>query len=110
MAPDEVDGLLDILAEKLLAVRCGDEPVVQRVVRGADIYSGPQAAHGPDAIALTHYGYDAKGVFGADEVFADTDLQGMHTFDDAFLWTTAPAAAQPQITELRSLIEGVLGG
>jgi hypothetical protein len=40
---------------------------------------------GPDLIAVPHDGYDLKMGLAAPDVFRTTELQGMHTFDDALV-------------------------
>ncbi len=108
VGPAETDRLAEEIAGKLLALRCGGRPVVQRVIRCGEFYSGPQTPNGPDLIVLTHYGYDAKGALGKDEVLSSTDLQGMHTWDDAFFWAAEKIGEAVHIEELASLIEAKL--
>jgi predicted AlkP superfamily phosphohydrolase/phosphomutase len=90
---DQVEPLCEEIADKLMSLRSGLEPVIERVVRGKDLYSGPQAVHAPDLIALTHPGYDGKSSFDAKEVLAEAVLTGMHTHNDAFFWA---AYEEPQ--------------
>lgn len=42
----------------------------------------------PDLIAVPNNGFDLKGKLEPADLFAQTRLQGMHTFDDAFLWVS----------------------
>ena len=106
--PDDVPGLSEEISRELLSVRCDGEPVVQHVVRCADIYSGPQTPNGPDLIVLTHYGYDAKGALGKEKVLSETDLQGMHTWDDAFFWATEKVSDDLNIVDLSPMIQSLL--
>jgi len=39
----------------------------------------------PDLIAIPYDGYDLKMGLGAPETFANTELQGMHTYGDALI-------------------------
>lgn len=105
---DEISGLVEEISRELLSMRCGGEPVVQNVLRCADIYSGPLTPHGPDLIVLTHYGFDAKGALGKEEVLSETDLQGMHTWDDAFFWASEKVKDDLNIVELAPMIESTL--
>ena len=82
------DALLDEISAAFLALRHEGEPVIRRVFRGRDVYSGAVAANGPDLILLSTPGFDLKGRLGAAQVVAPRRLQGMHTWDDAFVVTT----------------------
>jgi predicted AlkP superfamily phosphohydrolase/phosphomutase len=62
--------------------------IVRRVFDGSAVYSGPFAAHGPDLLLIPKNGYDMKGRLGADKIVGERRLQGMHTWDDAFFFTT----------------------
>ncbi len=104
----EIGTITQEISEKLLALLCKGEPVVREVFRCADIYSGPCVAHGPDLIVLTHSGYDAKGNLVKNDVFTQTDLQGMHTWDDAFFWSAEPVDGDFTITDLAARFERFL--
>jgi predicted AlkP superfamily phosphohydrolase/phosphomutase len=93
------------LASDLLSMRAPDgEPVIREVQLREEVYwpggrHGPDAESalkellrtdrpfglGPDLIAVPHDGYDLKMGLAAPEVFRTTELQGMHTFDDALI-------------------------
>lgn len=60
--------------------------VIARIYRREEIYSGSRLARAPDLIAVPHNGFDLKARLSAQELFTKTHLQGMHTFDDAFLF------------------------
>jgi predicted AlkP superfamily phosphohydrolase/phosphomutase len=90
-----VDALLDEISAAFLVLRHEGESVIRRVFRGRDVYSGPASAHGPDLILLTTPGFDLKGRLGADRVISDRRLQGMHTWDDAFVVTTRDDLVPP---------------
>ncbi len=103
--PADVQALREAISRELHSVTFDGEPVVQSVLSCADIYTGPQTAHGPDLIVLTHYGYDTKAALGKETVFSETELQGMHTWDDAFFWAEEKIAEETNITDLAGLIE-----
>lgn len=105
----DIPGLVSEITAKLLALRHDGKPVVQRVLTRDEAFSGPQASHGPDLIALTHYGFDAKGSLDQREAFADTDLQGMHTWDDAFFLSADASPPHLNIVDLAGLMEAALG-
>jgi predicted AlkP superfamily phosphohydrolase/phosphomutase len=83
----KADGLLEEIEAAFLALRHEGEPVIRRVFRGRDVYSGPVAAQGPDLILLSTPGFDLKGRLAADGAVTPRRLQGMHTWDDAFVIT-----------------------
>jgi predicted AlkP superfamily phosphohydrolase/phosphomutase len=62
--------------------------VVVRCDLASEVYSGPQSASGPDLILVSTPGFDLKGRLGAPQEIAPRRLQGMHTWDDAFVVTT----------------------
>ncbi|HER44462.1 MAG TPA: hypothetical protein ENO08_08390 [Candidatus Eisenbacteria bacterium] len=80
----------DILLEGLTAVferlEQGGERVIRRIFTGGEAYSGPLAGRGPDLLLVPRHGYDLKGRPGAGEIFGERRFQGMHTWDNAFLF------------------------
>ncbi len=80
--------------------------VVREVFDADEIYSGPCAFRGPDLIVLAQNGFDMKGSLGSHEIFGRTDLQGMHTWDDAFLWMAKPCPADLSISNVAGFILG----
>jgi|CXWL01.1.fsa_nt_gi predicted AlkP superfamily phosphohydrolase/phosphomutase len=60
--PSERDVLLKEITEKLLAVRdpLNDEPIIGRVYRAEEVYSGPYVADAPDLIVGYHRDYRAS--------------------------------------------------
>lgn len=82
---DDAATLKREIADALMTLRYDGRPVIRNVFDAADIYHGPRAADGPDLVVLSQPGFDLKASPAATEVFARTDLVGMHTWDDAFL-------------------------
>ncbi len=78
------------IASKLEKLEFEGRRVVRKIFFAEDIYSGPQAAKGPDLIVIGEPGFDMKGSVKHKEIFGRTGLQGMHTWDDAFLWAKTP--------------------
>ena len=76
--------LKDEIAAKLDGLVHQGRKVVRRVFDAQDVYTGPLAGLGPDLLVLSEYGYDMKGSVKKKDVFSRSDLQGMHTWDDAF--------------------------
>jgi len=103
--PEEYQPVRDSLVRDLLALRDPDngKPVIDRVLMREDIYwptgeTGPTKPSSPplaqetatfaraaDLIAVPHDGYDLKLGLAGSKLFQKTELEGMHTYDDAFL-------------------------
>jgi len=93
------------LAADLMELRDPDDgkPVIRKVLMREEIYwpsgrkgtedmSAEQVARADgafgraaDLVAVPHDGYDLKLGLAGDVVFKTTELEGMHTYDDAFL-------------------------
>ncbi len=86
--------------------------VIERVYRREEIYAGPQLSRAADLIAVPHKGFDLKARLGATQLFTKTRLQGMHTFDDAFLFVrghTLKTSAKPRLIDLAPTLYALLG-
>ncbi len=109
----KADALMGEIEAAFLALRHDGEPVIRRVFRGRDVYSGPAAEHGPDLILLSTPGFDLKGRLGASAVVADRRLQGMHTWDDAFVVTgrtdLVPAGRELTLLDVPAMVLQSLG-
>ncbi len=94
----EYENLCNQLKQKLLQLKAPDgQPVIADVVRGYQVYGLPTAEENalfvdatqlknvPDLLAIPNNGYDLKGVLWANNVFRQTEFNGTHTFNDAFL-------------------------
>ena len=62
------------------------EQIIQKIWRREEIYRGPYRMNGPDLVAVPLPGYDLKGNFSASQLAVDSEMKGMHTDDDAFLF------------------------
>ena len=82
---------------------CGQD-VVREVFDTDAIYEGPMVQNGPDLIVLGNSGFDFKGSVGSPEIFGRTDLEGMHTWDDAFFWSADATPAELAISDIALLI------
>ena len=60
--------------------------MIRKVWRGEEIYQGSYERNGPDLVAVPQPGYDLKGNLSAREVSVESEMKGMHTDDDAFLY------------------------
>jgi predicted AlkP superfamily phosphohydrolase/phosphomutase len=104
VSPDAVDDLRHEIAAKLKGLSYEGKPVVREVFTREDLYDGPYVGEAADLLVLSHYGYDLKGSVKGSDVFRDSDLQGMHTWDDAFFWWPGPALGDVHIESLADLI------
>ena len=92
------------LEDRLTRLEHEGRKVVRRVFRASEIYSGPLVARGPDLVVLSEPGFDLKGSVKKKEVFGRTNLEGMHTWDDAFFWSNRPAGEDLAIRDLSGII------
>lgn len=89
-----------------------NRPVIAQAYRREAIYAGPQLPRAADIIAIPHNGYDLKARLSATQLFTKSHLQGMHTFDDAFLFLRGhPLNAQikPRLLDLAVTIYALMG-
>lgn len=80
--------LLEALRAGLLSLEDPDtgNRIIDKVFMRDEVYSGPYMKLAPDMIALPHRGYDLKGGVNESSLTRESTLEGMHTFDDAFLF------------------------
>lgn len=90
VGPERAEALLAEITDAFVSLEHDGAKVIRRVVRGADVYSGPESGRAPDLVLITTNGYDLKGRLNADAVVTPRRLQGMHTWDDAFLAVSRP--------------------
>jgi predicted AlkP superfamily phosphohydrolase/phosphomutase len=102
--PSDKDALKKEIAEKLEKMEWNGKKVVRKVFDAEQVYSGPLADHGPDLIVLSEYGFDMKGSIKKKEIFGRTDLQGMHTWDDAFFWANVDCGQDLAISDLSEIL------
>jgi predicted AlkP superfamily phosphohydrolase/phosphomutase len=83
------------------------EVIVDRVVRGRDLFQGAHAGLGPDLVAVPRRGFDFKGMVSRGALTDTGIFSGMHTHDDAMLYTGAgvPVIKEPHIRNVAALIE-----
>lgn len=92
------------IKEKIVNFTCSGKRVVREVFDTLDIYSGPIVAQGPDLIVLGEKGFDMKGSFKKKELFGRTNLEGMHTWDDAFFWSSTELNRDLEIADIAEII------
>jgi len=104
VASSEAESLKKEISQKLEKLEFEGRKVVRRVFDSRDIYSGPYLSLGPDLIALAEHGFDLKGSVKKKEIFGRTNLQGMHTWDDAFFWANRAVGENLAISNLAGII------
>lgn len=89
VAEGDYEALRAELTEMLMGLKAPDsgKTVIADVIRREDLFSGPHAGTAPDLVAVSHDGFDLKGSMAQNQVFLKGHLTGMHTQDDAFLYT-----------------------
>lgn len=106
--PADVQALRDEIASGLGELTFEGDKVIARVFTREQAYRGPKFDRAPDLVAIGADGFDLKGTTKAQDVFAETYFQGMHTWDDAFVWSRLPVPDDPEISQLAGVIEGWL--
>ena len=102
--PSEKKPLKEEIKKKLKGLEYKGKKVVNCVFDTEEIYSGPEVPKGPDLIVLSEYGFDMKGSVKKKEVFGRSNLQGMHTWDDAFFWAQTDHGQDLTISDLAEII------
>jgi predicted AlkP superfamily phosphohydrolase/phosphomutase len=102
--PDEAPALRQELAARLKELSFEGEPVISHIFSREQAFRGPRTPLGPDLVVLSHPGFDLKGTTRGDEVVASTHFQGMHTWDDAFVWSLLPVPDGPEISDLAGVL------
>jgi len=102
--PSDKDAIKKEIAEKLEKLEWDGNKVIRKVFDSQQVYNGPLVDQGPDLIVLSEYGYDMKGSIKKKEIFGRTNLQGMHTWDDAFFWANADYGQDLAISDLSEIL------
>lgn len=100
----EKKALKEEISKKLENLEYNGKKVVRQVLDAEEIYSGPLVPNGPDLLVLSEHGFDMKGSVKKKAVFGRTDLQGMHTWDDAFFWSNEKHEGDLSISDLAEII------
>jgi predicted AlkP superfamily phosphohydrolase/phosphomutase len=79
---------LELLREALSLIEDPEtgERIIDKIYMRDEIYSGPFINQAPDMVVLPNNGYDLKGDVNRQYLTRESNLEGMHTFDDAFLF------------------------
>jgi predicted AlkP superfamily phosphohydrolase/phosphomutase len=92
----DYDTLRQKIMGGLLALRDPEDrvPLFKDVILRERLYAGPATANAADIVAVPNNGYELKAKLGATELYRASELAGMHTYDDAFLFVEKGAAAR----------------
>ena len=78
------------IKDELNSLSFDGRKVIKKVYFKEEIFNGAYADNGPDIYCLPNYGFDLKGAVNRDKVFGTSHFKGMHTYDDAHLFSTVP--------------------
>lgn len=108
----EYEDLLEQLKELLLGLTDpqSGQPMVAAVRTRSDLFHGPLVDLAPDLVVVPHRGYDFKGAMGKAALTDIGPFTGMHTHDDALLFSRGIAIGdgEPSIRDVAGLIERAL--
>ena len=107
----EAERLIEEIAGKLRALVIDGRPVIDKIWRKSELYSGPYLPKAPDLVLLPHRGFDLKGTISQTKLAGRSVLTGMHTQDDAVLFVNRPLArsGKPHIVDLAPTLLAHLG-
>lgn len=96
--------LIERLKKEFEALEFNGERVIQAVHKRGEIYAGPEVHRAPDIVLTPFDGFDLKASIVGKGVFRRTDLTGMHTWDDAFFWSSSQVEENFEITSCASVV------
>jgi len=108
VSDDAAGEIIEKIVAGLGALEYNGEKVIQAVHRADEIYSGPEIGRAPDLIVTPVDGFDLKGSVAGEDIFRRTDLTGMHTWDDAFFWSSFETPDKLDITQLANIVTRAL--
>lgn len=97
--------LRDELKDRLLKLEFNGNKVIKNIYTKEEIFHGSYLENGPDLYLLPNYGFDLKGAVNKENIFGVTHFRGMHTYDDAFFYSSVPVNNKDlKIEDLASII------
>ncbi len=87
------------------------KPIIKQIIKREAIYHGPYAERAADLFAIAHDGYDLKAKLNGAKLFDKSAINGMHTFDDAFLYVRQHAlqmSPKPALIDVTATILSLL--
>jgi predicted AlkP superfamily phosphohydrolase/phosphomutase len=110
VAEQDRESLLGELTDAFTGVTIGGKPVIRRVYRKEEVFSGPCMDAAPDLVLVEHEGFDLKARLAAADIQGTGAFRGKHTPDDAFLMVRAPRDTEinipehPAVTDVKSIM------
>jgi len=86
MDKKDYNKLREELKQAFLEIKYNDEPILRQVFLKEKIYSGSYLDYALDLILLSKHEYNLKATVQREIIFGRSDLEGMHTYDDAFYY------------------------
>lgn len=84
----DYSALRNDLKNKLSEITYDGQKVIKRVYFKEEIFHGKYTENGPDMYLLPEYGFDLKGSVNKNTFFGTTHFKGMHTYDDAHVFSS----------------------
>jgi len=82
------------------------EKVIKTVHKKEDIYHGQHTDKAPDIVLTPNKGFNLKGSVKYDKLFDNDVFQGMHTADDAFIYSShTPIPKYPKVEDFRDVLK-----
>ncbi|MDP8248079.1 MAG: alkaline phosphatase family protein [Candidatus Tritonobacter lacicola] len=109
--PDDRAKVAEEIAAAFEELTVDGRPVVRKICRREETFSGPYLDKAPDLVVLPHKGFDLKARLVAKGLTRKGVFTGKHTQDDAFLFVRSSAIPQsdipgsPWVGDVRRLIE-----
>jgi predicted AlkP superfamily phosphohydrolase/phosphomutase len=94
--PSDYEKVRKEVSEELLGLRDPEsgKQVIQKVVPREEIYSGDSLSLAADLIAVPFDGFDLKADIRKEHLIEKNAIEGMHTYDDAFLYMRGQPSVQ----------------
>ncbi len=89
VAPEDYRALRDEIETKLQDLVDPDHdnaPIIRRIHRKEETYSGPYLQQAPDLVCISHEGYDLKGATRETALFGNKQFTGMHSQRGAHIY------------------------
>ena len=102
---EEKEILKQELKEKLLKIEDSGHKVIQNVFFKEELFQGVQENTGPDMVVHPVNGYDLKSNMKEENIFTNSLLTGMHTFENAMLISTLDVSDISDISRVVEKIE-----
>jgi predicted AlkP superfamily phosphohydrolase/phosphomutase len=105
--------LIEEIAQGISEISAEGKPIIKRVFRRDELFSGPRLELAPDLCVQPVYRYDLKGAVNKTELMDREVFTGMHTQDDATFYINvergALRAEKPHITDVAPTVLDAMG-